>query len=132
MPYALWNQKSYFHCKALPPSHSSLTPNHCTFCHASCTLFRVTAAQLPPRRGRLQTNSFLCSQLSHVRMCCPMGDVVPVLLSHLTPFCSLPLPLPSSTYRHVPFLYRLPHVCDPCKVSQTDSILLSPANPQNT
>lgn len=67
-------------------------------CHASYTLLiRVTAAQLPPRRGRLWTNSFLCSQLSQVCMCCPMGNVVPVPLSHLTPFCSRPLPLLSST-----------------------------------
>lgn len=127
MPSAVWNQKSYFHCKALPPSHSSLTPNHCTFCHASYTLLiRVIATQLLPRRGCLRTNSFLCYQLSHACPCCLIGNVVPVPLSHLTPSCPLPLSLLSSTYRHLPFLYRFPQVllqCDLCKVSQTDMIL---------
>lgn len=38
-------------------------------CHASYTLLiRVTAAQLPPRRGRLRTNSFVGSQLSRLHV----------------------------------------------------------------
>lgn len=53
--------------------------------------------QLPPRRRRLRTISFLCYQLSCACTCCLMGNVVPVPLSHLTPFCPLPLSLLSST-----------------------------------
>lgn len=53
--------------------------------------------QLPPRRGRLRIISFLCYQLSRACTCCLMGNVVPVPLSHLTPFCPLPLSLLSST-----------------------------------
>lgn len=37
--------------------------------HASYTLLiRVTAAQLPPRKGRLRTNSFVGSQLSRLHV----------------------------------------------------------------
>lgn len=55
--------------------------------------------------GGVSRQTVLCSQLPHVRMCCPMGNAVPVPLSHLTPFSSLPLPLPSSTLR--PFTLSL-------------------------
>lgn len=122
-----------FPLQSITSFSSSLTPNHCTFCPASYTLLiRVTAAQLPPRRGHLWTKSSLCSQLSHVCTCCLMGNVVPESPGptwHLSvPFLCLFFPLP---FCHFPFSTDFPRCVTLVKyLKQID--LSSPGNLQHT